>query len=109
MPGQFLVPGQALVSPGRTSSLQNQLDGNLVLYYAFPGASNQPIWSSATSTEQPGNLKMQEDGNLVLSQADGNPMWSSGTAGHPGAMMQIQDDGYVVMYVAGTPIWRIPA
>ncbi|WP_348773817.1 LamG-like jellyroll fold domain-containing protein [Micromonospora sp. WMMD964] len=42
-------------------------------------------------------LLMQDDGNLVLSQA-GFPIWDTGTWGNPGAYTILQTDGNLVVY-----------
>lgn len=110
--GAILGPGQSLISPNHKASLQNQLDGNLVSYADLgDGQGNHPVWASGTHQPpgyEPGNLKMQEDGNLVLSDKHGRPIWASHTDGNPGAMIQVQDDGFVVMYKNGQPLWRRP-
>ncbi|WP_408631024.1 LamG-like jellyroll fold domain-containing protein [Micromonospora inositola] len=50
-------------------------------------------------------LLMQDDGNLVLSQA-GFPIWDTGTWGNPGAYTRFQTDGNVVVYSSdSTPLW----
>ncbi|MDG4756612.1 LamG-like jellyroll fold domain-containing protein [Micromonospora sp. WMMD710] len=50
-------------------------------------------------------LLMQEDGNLVLSQA-GFPIWDTGTWNNPGAYATLQPDGnLVVSNSEGNPLW----
>nr|WP_091672531.1 LamG-like jellyroll fold domain-containing protein [Micromonospora auratinigra] len=50
-------------------------------------------------------LLMQDDGNLVLTQA-GFPIWDTGTWGNPGAYTIFQTDGNVVVYTgARVPLW----
>ena len=48
-------------------------------------------------------LIMQDDGNLVFSDPQGNPLWASGTSGHPGAvaMMSNWSGVWVVDPVSG--------
>lgn len=107
--GQELKPGQSLIAPGKKASLQNQLDGNLVGYADVDdGQGNHPVWASHTEQTGAGNLRMQEDGNLVKYNDQNQPIWASNTGGHPGAMVQIQDDGNFVIYkdtTSGVPIW----
>ncbi|MFI5528767.1 hypothetical protein ACIA8O_09450 [Kitasatospora sp. NPDC051853] len=51
-------------------------------------------------------LRMQADGNLVLSTDSRGPVWSTGTWGNPGATATVQADGNVVVYAAdGRPLW----
>jgi len=54
-------------------------------------------------------LKMQTDGNLVLSTC-GHALWASNTAGHPGAFVVMQTDGNLVVYTADgtTALWSSP-
>jgi hypothetical protein len=50
-------------------------------------------------------VRMQDDGNLVLSQG-GTPLWDTRTWGNPGAWAYVQGDGNFVIYRAdGTPLW----
>ncbi|MFG1672980.1 LamG-like jellyroll fold domain-containing protein [Micromonospora sp. NPDC049282] len=50
-------------------------------------------------------LLMQDDGNLVLTQA-GFPIWDTGTWGNPGAYTDFQTDGNLVVYTdARVPLW----
>ncbi|MFC8618598.1 LamG-like jellyroll fold domain-containing protein [Micromonospora purpureochromogenes] len=50
-------------------------------------------------------LLMQDDGNLVLSQA-GFPIWDTGTWGNPGAYARLQTDGNLVVYTSDRmPLW----
>ncbi|MGW5560917.1 LamG-like jellyroll fold domain-containing protein [Micromonospora sp. NPDC003944] len=51
-------------------------------------------------------LWMQDDSNLVLTQA-GFPLWDTGTRGTPGAHLILQTDGNLVVYSRdGTPVWH---
>ena len=80
-------------------------DGNFVLWstpaYNQMGKNNF-IWSIETRNvgTWPYNLKMQDDGNLVLLDANNKVCWSSNTAGQGKApySMVIQDDGNVHIY-----------
>lgn len=51
-----------------------QTDGNFVVY-----GSGKARWSAGTRTGA--QLKVQDDGNLVLYTAAGKPVWASGTRG----------------------------
>ena len=103
-----------MVSPNRTASVQNQVDGNMTIH--LQGVAIWDLWQmelelgdNVPLTLEPGNFQMQEaTGNAVLSDRSGNPLWATGTEGHPGAMMQVNDDGYWVMYKDGEPLWRRP-
>jgi hypothetical protein len=89
--GQKLTSGNAVRSPNGTYSLQQQTDGNLVLY-----RGRTPLWSSKTSGTGVFSL-MQTDGNLVVYRGT-KALWSTSTGGHAGASLAVQDDGNLVIY-----------
>jgi hypothetical protein len=49
-------------------------------------------WASAAS------VVMQDDGNLVVYDADGTYLWGSAPDGRPGAYVTMQDHGNLVVY-----------
>ena len=106
--GAELGPGDALSSPdGRHTLLMlgdGDGDGDGGLALLGPDATIR--WSAGT--DQPGaTLTLREDGNLVVSDRDGDWQWRSRTAGHPGASLVLQDDGDLVLYdAAGAAVWR---
>jgi hypothetical protein len=54
-------------------------------------------------------LIMQDDGNLVLQNAQGTPLWSTQTWGHPGASASLSQAGRLVVSAPdGTPLWSSP-
>jgi hypothetical protein len=92
---------------GVSTVLTQQTDGNFVLY-----AGNSKVWSSRTTVggnlEAPGCFaQFQTDGNLVVSNCDGEAIWNSDTSNHPDAILAFQADGDLVIYAssAGTPLW----
>jgi tyrosinase len=100
-PGEVLMPGQAIVSPGGRYTFVYQTDGNLVLY--GPGSA---LWASGTDGKPVGVCVMQGDGNLVIYGPGGVYVWDSATDGNPGSRLVMQDDGNVVIYRPdGTPAW----
>lgn len=54
-----------------------QSDGNLVLY----GPSGA-IWSSGTWSSHCATLSVQNDGNVVIKNMQGNIVWATNTGGH---------------------------
>lgn len=99
--GSSLAPGEALSSPDGRQILVVLDDGDVALL--GPDAATR--WS--TGTDRPGStLTLREDGNLVVTDADGNRTWRSRTAGHPGASLVLQDDGDLVLYdPTGAVVW----
>jgi len=92
--GQYLYPGQQLLSPGHHFRLLLQGDGNLVIYNQY----NQPIWSTGTNGRPTAYLAMQPDGNLILRDIYSNPIWISNTFGRGATDLALQDDGNLVLY-----------
>lgn len=109
--GDTLKPEESIWSVDGLADLHYQGDGNLVTYLDDGEGGRDPVWSSNTGGTKPGQLQMQEDGNLVLIDGDGNAIRATRTDGHPGAMVQLQGDANFVLYLdpkgpdAGTPIW----
>ncbi|GAA1953389.1 trypsin-like serine protease [Kitasatospora viridis] len=83
----------------RSTVLEMQPDGNLVLYRKSDGV---PLWSSKTSGNPGAWLAMQADGNVVVYRAGASggtgALWASGTFWSPGAYLKLQDDGNLVVY-----------
>lgn len=79
-PGQSLQPGEGLMSPQKKYAFVMQSDGNLCLY-KLTKDSETPVKCTMTieGSNKGARLDMQQDGNLVLHNADGKPIWASGT------------------------------
>ncbi len=96
---QTLVPNEGLVA-SNFYSLILQLDGNLVAYNPSGGTNCNSItfpcsWRNAI----PGNLKMQDDGNLVFYNFVGQVIWSSKTQGTgSNNYFVVQPDGNFAVY-----------
>jgi hypothetical protein len=96
-----LSPGDSQSSASGRFTLVYQLDGNFVL---FDGADW--LWATGTEGTVPGRVVLQEDGNLVMYDAQQEAVWTSNTSGFPGANLVVQDDGNVVIYDGtGVPLW----
>ena len=51
-------------------------------------------------------LVLQQDGNLVTNDQDGQPVWASGTNGQEISRATMQEDGNFVLYSpADEPVW----
>lgn len=74
--------------------------GEFVLY-----ADEMVLWQT-DSSRKGFMIEMQNDGNLVLSDANGNNVWSSETQGR-GEYLICQDDGNIVMFdYQGDSVWK---
>ena len=109
-PGESLPPNTRLKSQNKQAYLVLQNDRNVVLYQTSDG---HPLWSTHTnwdvSPDQPfrGAFTMQEDGNAVLVDANGNAIWATATQGNPGSRLVVQDDGNMVIYGPdGRTVWQ---
>lgn len=62
-----------------------QLDGNLVLYTTRYQLPQNAVWASGSTgslfTFQPYYLTVQNDGNVVIKDANNNVIWATGTNG----------------------------
>lgn len=98
---ETLPAGSDLTSPNGQHRASMQADGNFVIYRR----DGTPKWATGTDGRAIGGIVMQDDGNLVMYDANG-PVWASGTDQHPGAVLVLQDDGNLVIYAPdGTPLW----
>lgn len=97
-----LPAGKDWYSPNRTTRLDWQTDGNLVVY-----VDGRAKWASWTD-KRGYFLANQEDGNLVVYTYNGEfqPIFESHTNGYPTAELVVQDDGNVVMYWNRNAIWH---
>ena len=104
-----LKSGQYIKAPGRDLYLFMQEDGNLCFYPNLQKISSSCIWSSATFNKGRGpyRLIMQDDGNLVIYDADNKATWATGTHGKgSGCHFYCQEDGNLVIYDnQKRPIW----
>ncbi len=105
VPGDRMLPGQAVASPDGRFRLIYQTDGNLVLYRNDAG-QNVPLWATGTDGRALGVVVMQRDGNLVMYDEDNNVLWASGTNGAEDARLRVQSDGNVVLHIGDRQIWE---
>lgn len=105
VPGDRMLPGQAIASPDKRFRLIYQTDGNFVLYRDDPGQS-VPLWATGTDGRALGVVVMQRDGNLVMYDEDINVIWASGTHGNLDARLRVQSDGNVVIHIGDHQIWE---
>ncbi|MEV0160227.1 D-mannose binding lectin [Nonomuraea fuscirosea] len=98
-PGQRLQAGDSVRSSNGEYVLQQQKDGNLVLY-----RGTKPLWNSQTGDSPGAFAAMQEDGNLVVYRGR-TALWASNTGDTPGARLAVQDDGNLVIYDGKSPVW----
>ena len=102
--GQWLNPGEKLVSPNRVYTLELLRDGNFVLW------KHVPLWGSKAAfgyTASVAKIFMQPDGNLVGYTSAMAPVFQTKTNNKPGAFLVIQSDGNGVLYSSDsrTALW----
>ncbi|SAK50600.1 lipase/acylhydrolase [Caballeronia hypogeia] len=99
--GEGLSVGQALSACSGDAAVGLGDDG-----YLAAGVGGVPSWSSQIAGTPGVEVRMQEDGNLVMYDSNGAMVWQTKTAGNPGAYAMIQTDGHLVIYSAnGTALW----
>ena len=115
-PSETLANGETLYQEGYLRSTNDayyaimQRDGNLVVYTSQDFSPVNAQWSSnsAAKGEQPFRLIMQENGNLVIRDANNKQVWSTHTVGK-GAKphhLIMQIDRNLVLYDGyHQPIW----
>jgi len=102
--GEYLSPGESLVSDNGNYELILQTDGNLVIYYKGGGASTA-VWATMTEGKGSQKLTLSPTSNLVLTNGAGATVWSSGSLGRGyGPTLVMQDDGNLVIY-ATPAVW----
>jgi lysophospholipase L1-like esterase len=100
-PGEGLGEGGSLAACSGGVALNLQDDGYLVSVQ-----DGTTVWSSNVSGRAGVEVRMQEDGNLVIYDSNGAIVWQTHTSGNPGAFALIQKDGHLVVYaVNGRALW----
>ncbi len=98
-----LRSGDEILSASGRFALTYRGDGNLVL---TDTELRTTLWSTGTAGTVPGQVVLQEDGNMVVYDGGGRFRWSSGTEGNPLAYLQLDDDGSLAIYSAdGRRLW----
>jgi hypothetical protein len=97
---QIMYKNQYLESPNGRYVLMLQNDGNLVIYNG-----TQALWGSGTQGQTVDQVKMQDDGNLVMYGPQGQGIWGTNTAGHGTSTLYVQNDGNVVIYNSAGAFW----
>jgi len=100
--GNTLSSGDKLVSASGNVRLEMQAaDGNLVLY-----SSGNSIWSSESMGHAGAELRLQGDGNLVLRDGS-TALWSSGSASGAARVQLQDDCNLVTTDASGTELWSL--
>ena len=103
----WVQPPTLSIQDNGSGILQVLLDGNLINNPSYDSSNNQLSWtgtngnwSAATLTFTNNNyqLILQQDGNLVLTDAVGTILWSTGTSGQGVVQALMQTDGNFVLY-----------
>ncbi len=104
---EVLEPGEALRSANGKFELCYQTDGNLVLYRR---SDAKVLWAT-NRTGKPGQLRMQDDGNLVIYGPMNEVVWAANQDGGSwgsgrGGSLWVQNDGNLVTYARDdTVLW----
>lgn len=105
-PGEVLLRGQAVSSPGGRFRLAFGLDGDLALY-----DGSTVLWASGTDGEGADRVVMQQDGALAVYRPPAygsRPLWSTRPRGYDGAALWVPDTGGVLIRRADSPIlWSV--
>ncbi|MFM8295753.1 MAG: hypothetical protein ACKN9E_14565, partial [Microcystaceae cyanobacterium] len=100
-------PPSLIIQDNGSGTLEILLDGNPINNPSYDSSNNQLSWtgtngnwSAATLTFTNNNyqLTLQQDGNLVLTNALGTILWSTGTSGKGVVQALMQTDGNFVLY-----------
>src|SRR5262245_14410814 len=98
-----ILPGQSIDSDNGWFRLMYGSDGDLAL---IDMRNQKVLWATNTRGTTPGQVLLQDDGNLVVLDAAGVRRWESGTAGNPNAYLVVRGDGNLVIYgLDGQVIW----
>jgi len=92
--GKELRAGQKLTSKNGTFELVYEAEGNLVLY-----AQGEVDWSTGTGGMDPGRVVVENHGELIIYNNNGELVWSTETLGKvgPNNRIVLQDDGNLVL------------
>lgn len=102
----LLAPGGSMAAPASLGSPSGHVrvdvrDGRLVV-----ASDGEPVWAS--DQDVPGvQLRVGEDGDLVLLDAAGAPVWRTGTAGQPGAALVVEDQAVLLRAADGATLWQV--
>ncbi|HSW85459.1 MAG TPA: CAP domain-containing protein [Candidatus Saccharimonadales bacterium] len=101
--GQIINPGNCLVSSDGVYMFKLSRYGT---WQVFKGPDI--VWSGATAAN-PGNIKMQTDGNLVYYDSSGTALWSSKTTNSgSGDYLTMQPDGNLVVNTSlNQTVWSV--
>jgi hypothetical protein len=98
-----LLSGDYIVSASGRFVITYRPDGNLVFTDTYVRTT---LWSTNTAGTAPGQVVLQDDGNLVVYDGTGMFRWASGTAGNPLAYLQLDADGGLAIYSEdGRKLW----
>lgn len=63
------------------------------------------VWASGTNGQGVARATLQNDGNFVLYSENGTAVWSTETAGRGAGRLVMQNDRNVVLYVNDSAVW----
>ena len=99
-PGEGLGRGETLATCDGGTELAMTDDGDLVLR-----SGAQVVWSAGTAGAGDSAV-LEDNGELVVSDADGNVVYTSDTAGFPDAHLEVRTTGLALVDDDATDVWR---
>jgi lysophospholipase L1-like esterase len=94
--GQSLTPGMSLTSADGRFVFTLQADGTLTV------KEGTATLYSAGGGGTPLDLTLQQDGNVIESDTNGNVLFQTNTSGQGGQNLIMQNDGNLVLYTSGS-------
>jgi len=105
-PGQYLSPGEELLSTNQRFVLQYRKDGSFQL---FDAEEEKTLWETGTGGLGAWRCSMEKDGNLVIYAKEKNAVWAAYFDGGPvpGSELVVRDDGRLaIIDPNGARLWN---
>lgn len=99
-----LGSGESIQTHNRRLRLKN--NGNLVLQHYVDGVNLGSLWAAGTKNTGAVKVTFQNDGNLVIRDANNTAIWATATHVGNGETIKLQGNGDLVIYAtSGEPLW----
>src|SRR5206468_12655876 len=97
----YMMANDFILSQDGRYRLQYQGDGNLVLSDTFTNPWTV-LWASGTNDNNPGFVKLDNNGYLTIVNGSGNALWTKPPSGG-GTCAVVQGDNNFVIYSSSDP------